>query len=86
MVTEAIKRCRPNDDGGGCDGEVVALMIGDSINDIKAGAAAGALTCLLLSHGDSPRRDDEEAALLADYVINSLSELIPIINDISFPK
>ena len=46
------------------------LMVGDSLHDILAGSAAGAVTVAI--------GKDDGAAALADFRIDNLSELIPL--------
>jgi hydrogenase expression/formation protein HypE len=50
------------------------LVVGDYLFDIQAGRSAGARTALII--GENPPPD---YATLADHVIRTLSELLPIL-------
>lgn len=52
------------------------IMVGDTHIDVAASKAAGA-TCVGLTHGFGTRAELEEAG--ADYVIDNVEELIPIV-------
>ena len=52
------------------------LVVGDMAVDIQMGANAGAKTCGV-TYGNGTKRELEEAG--ADYIINSINELIGII-------
>ena len=58
-----------------------ALLVGDTSHDIRAGQAAGVSTALV-TNGSVP---DAATAVLADFVITTLDELIPILTGPSHP-
>lgn len=57
------------------------VMVGDMMQDIKVAKNAGALASVGVTHGFSTRETLKE--LGADYVIDSLPELIQVIDDIA---
>ena len=63
MVTQFIEDCR-------CQPSEV-VMVGDSIHDLQAGRAAGALTCAVLT-GPATRRELDP---FADWVLSSIDQL-----------
>jgi HAD superfamily hydrolase (TIGR01549 family) len=54
-----------------------AVMVGDSLVDIAAGQAAGALATIGITHGNGTYDDLQRAG--ADYIVGSLPEIAPII-------
>jgi HAD superfamily hydrolase (TIGR01509 family) len=59
------------------------LMVGDYVLDVRAGAAAGAVTVYLTNGGpgqdDGEAGGDEEAARTADFVVHGLAELEQVV-------
>ena len=55
-----------------------AMMVGDTTFDIEMGNGAGVKSCGV-TYGNHSRRQLTEAD--ADYVIDSITELIPLVED-----
>jgi phosphoglycolate phosphatase-like HAD superfamily hydrolase len=83
IVTRAFKPPKPSPAGilhiarnwGLDDGGENLIMVGDSIDDVKAGRAAGALTVLLVNAENQAVAESEET----DVCINELGELVGIL-------
>lgn len=60
-----------------------AVMIGDAAVDILAGQAAGVKKTIGLTHGFGLRQELVNAK--ADFIADSIKEIIPIINTLNYP-